>query len=249
MSRSGVAYGEYALASKPPIDHSRPPSAGRFIRHIRKDSLGAIDSFSVDSERAESPRGERGEDKFFGGAVLERQREYVDDAEMGSGHLAHKELLWKLSSTYLPNDVGSLQRSLVRHVEYTLARRRYKFDESCFYQATAHSVRDRLIERWTDTQQFSAKMGAKKVYYLSLEFLIGRSLGNAVSNLGLRGAYAEALRQVGYDLEDIMSQEKEPALGNGGLGRLASCFLDTLATQNYPAWGYGIRYKYGMFEQ
>ena len=249
LSRSGVAYSEYALASKPPIDHSRPPSAGRFIRHIRKDSLGAIDSFSVDSERAESPRGERGEDKFFGGAVLERQREYVDDAEMGSGHLAHKELLWKLSSTYLPNDVGSLQRSLVRHVEYTLARRRYKFDESCFYQATAHSVRDRLIERWTDTQQFSAKMGAKKVYYVSLEFLIGRSLGNAVSNLGLRGAYAEALRQVGYDLEDIMSQEKEPALGNGGLGRLASCFLDTLATQNYPAWGYGIRYKYGMFEQ
>ena len=106
-----------------------------------------------------------------------------------------------------------------------------------------------MIERWTDTQQYSAKKGAKKVYYLSLEFLIGRSLGNAVSNLGLRGSYAEALRQIGYNLEDIMSEEKEPALGNGGLGRLASCFLDTLATQNYPAWGYGIRYKYGMFEQ
>ena len=87
------------------------------------------------------------------------------------------------------------------------------------------------------------------MYYLSLEFLVGRSMGNAVSNLGLRGAYAEALRQLGYDLEDIMAQEKEPALGNGGLGRLASCFLDTLATLNYPAWGYGLRYKYGMFEQ
>ena len=123
------------------------------------------------------------------------------------------------------------------------------FDRGSFYQATAHSVRDRLIERWTDTQQFYASRDCKRTYYLSLEFLVGRSMGNAVSNLGLRGAYAEALRQLGYDLEDIMAQEKEPALGNGGLGRLASCFLDTLATLNYPAWGYGLRYKYGMFEQ
>ena len=160
-----------------------------------------------------------------------------------------KDKLWRLSSSCLANDVPSIQRSLVQHVEYTLARRRYKFDRGSFYQATAHSVRDRLIERWTDTQQFYASRDCKRTYYLSLEFLVGRSMGNAVSNLGLRGAYAEALRQLGYDLEDIMAQEKEPALGNGGLGRLASCFLDTLATLNYPAWGYGLRYKYGMFEQ
>ena len=167
----------------------------------------------------------------------------------GESSRARKDQLWKLSSTYLPSDVPSIQRSLVQHVEYTLARRRYKFDKSSFYQATAHSVRDRLIERWTDTQQFYAARDGKRMYYLSLEFLVGRSLGNAVSNLGLRGAYAEALQQLGYDLEDIMGQEQEPALGNGGLGRLASCFLDTLATLNYPAWGYGLRYKYGMFEQ
>ena len=199
----------------------------------------------------------------------ERQKDYIDEAEMdesthgGSRYLedsqslrAHddeiatrKDQLWRLSSSYLVSDVPSIQRSLVQHVEYTLARRRYKFDRGSFYQATAHSVRDRLIERWTDTQQFYASRDGKRMYYLSLEFLVGRSMGNAVSNLGLRGAYAEALRQLGYDLEDIMSQEKEPALGNGGLGRLASCFLDTLATLNYPAWGYGIRYKYGMFEQ
>lgn len=200
----------------------------------------------------------------------ERQKEYIDEAEMdesthgGSRYYgddsqslrAHddeiatrKDQLWRLSSSYLVSDVPSIQRSLVQHVEYTLARRRYKFDRGSFYQATAHSVRDRLIERWTDTQQFYASRDGKRMYYLSLEFLVGRSMGNAVSNLGLRGAYAEALRQLGYDLEDIMSQEKEPALGNGGLGRLASCFLDTLATLNYPAWGYGIRYKYGMFEQ
>ena len=162
---------------------------------------------------------------------------------------ARVDQLWKLSSSYLPSDVPSIQRSLVKHVEYTLARRRYKFDRNSFYQATAHSIRDRLIERWTDTQQFYASRDGKRMYYLSLEFLVGRSLGNAVSNLGLRGAYADALQQLGYDLESIVAQEREPALGNGGLGRLASCFMDTLATLNYPAWGYGLRYKYGMFEQ
>ena len=196
-------------------------------------------------------------------APPERQKDFIDESEMdrddvfglaarpsrASSIANRKDKLWKLSSSYLSNDVPSIQKSLVQHVEYTLARRRYKFDRGSFYQATAHSVRDRLIERWTDTQQFYASRDCKRTYYLSLEFLVGRSLGNAVSNLGLRGAYAEALRQLGYDLEDIMAQEKEPALGNGGLGRLASCFLDTLATLNYPAWGYGLRYKYGMFEQ
>lgn len=251
VDRGGYQYQQHQNhhRGRPPVSLHSPRSSGAsLLQHRRKDSLGQLDSFSVDME---SDRADVTESSFLESAttILDRPRQYVDDAEMGVDHLAHKELLWKLSSTYLPNDVASLQRSLVRHVEYTLARRRYKLDTSSFYQATAHSVRDRLIERWTDTQQYSAKKGAKKVYYLSLEFLIGRSLGNAVSNLGLRGAYAEALRQIGYDLEDIMSEEKEPALGNGGLGRLASCFLDTLATQNYPAWGYGIRYKYGMFEQ
>ena len=207
-------------------------------------------------------------DPFAGAASArdsppERQRDFIDESEMdrddvfgvaakpsrASSIANRKAKLWKLSSSYLSNDVPSIQKSLVQHVEYTLARRRYKFDRGSFYQATAHSVRDRLIERWTDTQQFYASRDCKRTYYLSLEFLVGRSMGNAVSNLGLRGAYAEALRQLGYDLEDIMAQEKEPALGNGGLGRLASCFLDTLATLNYPAWGYGLRYKYGMFEQ
>jgi starch phosphorylase len=201
-----------------------------------------------------------GGDKEEGGGPWERG--HGPRHSSGSGHhdnhrgaggamvvRARKDQLWKLCSSYLPSDVPSIQRSLVQHVEYTLARRRYKFDRGSFYQATAHSVRDRLIERWTDTQQFYASRDGKRMYYLSLEFLVGRSLGNAVSNLGLRGAYAEALRQLGYDMEDIIAEEKEPALGNGGLGRLASCFLDTLATLNYPAWGYGLRYKYGMFEQ
>ena len=133
----------------------------------------------------------------------ERQKDFIDESEMdrddyglpggGARRLAvsgarassianRKDKLWKLSSSYLSNDVPSIQKSLVQHVEYTLARRRYKFDRGSFYQATAHSVRDRLIERWTDTQQFYASRDSKRTYYLSLEFLVGRSMGNAVSN-------------------------------------------------------------------
>ncbi|XP_062214537.1 alpha-1,4 glucan phosphorylase L isozyme, chloroplastic/amyloplastic-like isoform X2 [Phragmites australis] len=92
-------------------------------------------------------------------------------------------------------------------------------------------------------------MNVKQAYYLSMEFLQGRALTNAIGNLELTGEYAEALKQLGQNLEDVASQEPDAALGNGGLGRLASCFLDSLATLNYPAWGYGLRYKYGLFKQ
>ncbi|CAL6297412.1 unnamed protein product [Bathycoccus prasinos] len=155
--------------------------------------------------------------------------------------------------SYLSSDSSSVRKSILEHYDYTLARRRYKMDAVSVYEACALSLRDRLVERWSDTQQFYASSeeckDLKMVYYMSLEFLVGRSLGNAASNLGLRMPYADALRTLGHELEDIAQREKEPALGNGGLGRLASCFLDSLATQNYPGWGYGIRYKYGMFEQ
>jgi len=155
--------------------------------------------------------------------------------------------------SYLSSDSSSVRKSILEHYDYTLARRRYKMDAVSLYEACALSLRDRLVERWSDTQQFYASSeeckDLKMVYYMSLEFLVGRSLGNAASNLGLRMPYADALRTLGHELEDIAQREKEPALGNGGLGRLASCFLDSLATQNYPGWGYGIRYKYGMFEQ
>lgn len=180
--------------------------------------------------------------------LLLRQKSYVDEAEM-EGHADQKEKLWKLMCTYLPCDVLSLQKSIVQHVEYTLARRRYKRDKGSFYQATAVSVRDRLIERWTDTQQYLASKDTKRVYYLSLEYLLGRNLQNAMSCLALRNKYTLALQELGYSLEELIEEERDPGLGSGGLGRLASCFLDSLATLNYAAWGYGIRYKYGMFEQ
>mmetsp|Transcript_7254 Transcript_7254/g.18584 ORF Transcript_7254/g.18584 Transcript_7254/m.18584 type:complete len:887 (+) Transcript_7254:87-2747(+) len=179
---------------------------------------------------------------------LLRQKSYVDEAEM-DGHEDQKEKLWCLMNTYLPCDVLSLQKSVIQHVEYTLARRRYKRDCGTFFQATAHSVRDRLIERWTDTQQYLAAKDSKRVYYLSLEYMIGRTLKNAMSCLGIRNEYTEALGELGYELEELADEERDPGLGSGGLGRLASCFLDSLATLNYAAWGYGIRYSYGMFEQ
>lgn len=159
------------------------------------------------------------------------------------------EKLWKLMSNYLPADVDTIQKQLVNHVEYTLARTRYNFDNYAAYQATALSVRDRLIESWNDTQQYFTEQGVKRVYYLSMEFLMGRSLQNSLFNLELENSYVKALRDVGYMLEDLYDEEKDAALGNGGLGRLAACFMDSLATMNYPAWGYGIRYTYGMFQQ
>ena len=87
----------------------------------------------------------------------------------------------------------------------------------------------------------------KRVYYLSLEYLLGRAMQNALVNLRLEDNYKEGLMDIGYKLEELYDEETEPALGNGGLGRLAACFLDSLASLNYPAWGYGIRYNYGLF--
>ncbi|KAG8098208.1 hypothetical protein GUJ93_ZPchr0013g35553 [Zizania palustris] len=102
---------------------------------------------------------------------------------------------------------------------------------------------------WNATYDYYNRTNVKQAYYLSMEFLQGRALTNAVGNLELTGQYAEALNQLGQNLENVATQEPDAALGNGGLGRLASCFLDSLATLNYPAWGYGLRYKYGLFKQ
>jgi len=160
-----------------------------------------------------------------------------------------RELLYSLMSQYLSRDVASIERYIVDHVEHTLARTRFNFDKFDAYLATALSVRDRLIESWNDTQQYFTEAGVKRAYYLSMEFLMGRQLQNALINLGIHDQYREALKELGFDLEVLEEEEPEPGLGNGGLGRLAACYMDSLATLNYPVWGYGIRYQYGMFEQ
>ncbi|MBU2536875.1 MAG: glycogen/starch/alpha-glucan phosphorylase [Proteobacteria bacterium] len=117
------------------------------------------------------------------------------------------------------------------------------------YKALAYTIRDFLIERWISTQKGYYAKGKKRVYYLSLEFLIGRSLGNSLINLGFYDEMAGVLQEMGYDLEEIREEEDDAALGNGGLGRLAACFLDSLATLGVPSYGYGIRYEYGLFYQ
>ncbi|MBQ0146042.1 MAG: glycogen/starch/alpha-glucan phosphorylase [Lachnospiraceae bacterium] len=117
------------------------------------------------------------------------------------------------------------------------------------YQALAYAMEEEIIENWMDTHKNTAKQEAKRVYYLSMEFLIGRALGNNILNLQKMPIVKETLDEIGVDLTDIEDEEPDPALGNGGLGRLAACFLDSLATLNYPAYGCGIRYHYGMFKQ
>lgn len=126
---------------------------------------------------------------------------------------------------------------------------RFNFSDFGCYQAAAFSLRDRLLESWNDTNQYFTTHNVKRVYYLSLEFLLGRCMQNTLTNLGMEAPYREALMDIGYQLENLYDHEVDPALGNGGLGRLAACFLDSLATLEIPAWGYGIRYDYGIFKQ
>ena len=122
-------------------------------------------------------------------------------------------------------------------------------DEFAAYQAVAHSIRDRLLDKWNASQQYFTLQDPKRVYYLSLEFLLGRTLDNAMLNMGVKEKYKSALEKLGFSITDLIGEEVDAALGNGGLGRLAACYLDSLATTDYPAWGYGIRYQYGIFQQ
>ena len=117
------------------------------------------------------------------------------------------------------------------------------------FQAVAFSIKDVIVDQWIATHKEYEKEDVKTVYYLSMEFLMGRALGNNIINLKADEVVREALTELGLDLNIIEDQEPDPALGNGGLGRLAACFLDSLSTLGYPAYGCGIRYKYGMFEQ
>ena len=117
------------------------------------------------------------------------------------------------------------------------------------FQAVAFAVKDVVIDQWIATHKEYEKQDAKTVYYLSMEFLMGRALGNNMINICAYQEIKEALDEMGFDLNLIEDQEPDAALGNGGLGRLAACFLDSLATLNYPAYGCGIRYRYGMFKQ
>ncbi|KAL2486373.1 Alpha-glucan phosphorylase 2 [Abeliophyllum distichum] len=149
----------------------------------------------------------------------------------------------------LPEDPAEIASNINYHAQYSPHFSPFKFEPEQAYYATAESVRDQLIKQWNETYLHYHKVNPKQTYYLSMEYLQGRALSNAVGNLDIQNAYADALKQLGHELENIVEQEKDAALGNGGLGRLASCFLDSMATLNLPAWGYGLRYRYGLFKQ
>lgn len=157
--------------------------------------------------------------------------------------------LWSLMDSYMPRDPLTIQKAIISHVEYTLARTRFNLDDTSLFTGTALSVRDRLLENWNDTHNQTKIKNPKRLYYLSIEFLLGRLLQNALINLDLEEKYKIALEELGWKLEDLYELEYDPALGNGGLGRLAACYLDSLTSMNYPGWGYGIRYDYGIFRQ
>ncbi len=145
--------------------------------------------------------------------------------------------------------VEAVKLSFLNHLRYTLATDEYVATDWDKFYALAMAVRDRLVERWLATSQTYHACNCKRVYYLSMEYLIGRSLGNNVLCLGLEDAVTRAMQQLGIDWERLRDLERDAALGNGGLGRLAACFLDSLATLELPGYGYGLRYDYGMFRQ
>jgi starch phosphorylase len=141
------------------------------------------------------------------------------------------------------------QAAFFRHLQLSLGKDKYSATAYDKYLAVAFSVRDRLIEKWIQTQHTYYRQDVKRIYYMSMEFLMGRTLGNAILNLGMEEIVEGALYDLSLDVEDIRNMELEAGLGNGGLGRLAACFLDSMATLQLPAYGYGIRYDYGMFHQ
>ena len=145
--------------------------------------------------------------------------------------------------------VETLKRALADNLYYVQGKAEYFATPHDYYMALAHSVRDRLLHRRIRTAKTYLEKDAKVVYYLSAEFLIGRLLTNNLINLGLYEQVCQALAESGLDLDTLLEREEEPGLGNGGLGRLAACFLDSLATLEIPALGYGIRYEYGIFNQ
>lgn len=146
----------------------------------------------------------------------------------------------------MSNDIKS---RFLNHLEYSLIKDTTTVEHWDIYYALGLTLRDRLIERWLRTQYEYRKRDVKKVYYLSMEFLIGRLLGNSLINLDLYNESYDMLKEMGYSLEDIAELEPDMGLGNGGLGRLAACFMDSLATSAYPGYGYGIRYEFGIFRQ
>src|SRR6266545_4294458 len=154
---------------------------------------------------------------------------------------------------HLDNDeidpMAAFAASIHQHMRYSLGKKWEKPSNRDLFMAIALTVRDWMVDRMLATEERCQKVQAKRLYYLSMEYLIGRSLSNNLANLGLLEPCRESLLAMGVDLEEVRESEADAALGNGGLGRLAACFLDSLATLDMPGYGYGINYEYGLFKQ
>ena len=161
----------------------------------------------------------------------------------------NKEKLNLLIPQIIPKDKISLQKSIFCHMEHTLSASKYDINSNTLFFSTSSSVKNILLSRMKATEEYITQKQAKKVHYMSIEFLLGRLLQNSLVCLELENNYKEALFDLGIKLEELYEEEKDPALGNGGLGRLAACYMDSLSTMNYPGYGYGIRYDYGIFKQ
>ncbi|MFC1667947.1 glycogen/starch/alpha-glucan phosphorylase, partial [Chlamydiota bacterium] len=146
-------------------------------------------------------------------------------------------------------DLNSLRTSFMLNLNYSLAKDKYSATSYDRFFALAMAVRDRLIQRWIKTQQTYHTNDVKRVYYLSLEFMMGRALGNNIISMGIEESCRNAMKSLGLNWDEMRDEEVDAGLGNGGLGRLAACFLDSLATLCLPATGYGLRYDYGIFNQ
>src|ERR1700756_1740736 len=146
-------------------------------------------------------------------------------------------------------EVAALRRTLVAQLAYSVGKDPTVASQHDWYVATALTVRDRIIDRWFPSTRTIYREKRKRVYYLSLEFLIGRLLNDSLHALGLKDAMRRALGELGVDLDPLFAQEPDAALGNGGLGRLAACFMESMASLEIAAFGYGIRYDHGLFRQ
>ena len=142
-----------------------------------------------------------------------------------------------------------IAQALQNHLTFSSGKNSRSATPRDWYATTANTVRDHVIERWVETRDVYRAQDPKRVFYLSLEFLIGRMLSNAALNLGIEPELRDGLNALGHEMENVVEMETDAALGNGGLGRLAACFLDSMATMDIPGTGYGIRYEYGMFRQ
>jgi starch phosphorylase len=154
-----------------------------------------------------------------------------------------------LQAPELPMTAEAILKDLTHYFGRMLGRRTVRTSSPFLYQAVVHATRDRLMERWGNTRRAIERDDNRRVSYLSLEFLMGRLLRNALLNLDIEDQTADALQRIGLEIEDVYDREHDAGLGNGGLGRLAACFLDSCATLSLPVVGYGIRYQYGMFRQ